>query len=423
MMAKIALHKIRRERIWSFAVVGLLAVGLVTWMIIPSISASLQAGLSSYSNNVSTYMFVYDTGRDHFSYRFPLEVSDKITSIPGVQKVFPIIDNITQFIDNSTVFTLANGTRIGAKGMIIGYQSAVIGGQGGFPQSLITLSAGKLPENEAGFVFNGVASTDFALNVTRTALLPVSTFNQEAKSSSYVDPQTSNEYIRINATAMGQMPYNPMLQQIMVLWSSSFLQQKLGATDYNHTFGGEGANFFIVKAQNIQQVEQIAGKLQSIFANYSGYSVIYDQAVVKSELSFQSGSSLLYLAIGVTCMFAVISIIFIITYVFISRRSWETGLLLSQGWNWRRITNLYISYYLTLGLVAIAISVPSSLLAASRFSLSFQAYDNTLTIPMVINPYLIASGTAICLLISALAAYFAIHRMRKMGLDNLLREF
>ena len=122
-------------------------------------------------------------------------------------------------------------------------------------------------------------------------------------------------------------------------------------------------------------------------------------------------------------MFAVISIIFIITYVFISRRSWETGLLLSQGWNWRRITNLYISYYLTLGLVAIAISVPSSLLAASRFSLSFQAYDNTLTIPMVINPYLIASGTAICLLISALAAYFAIHRMRKMGLDNLLREF
>ena len=108
-------------------------------------------------------MFVYDTGRDHFSYRFPLEVSDKITSIPGVQKVFPIIDNITQFIDNSTVFTLANGTRIGAKGMIIGYQSAVIGGQGGFPQSLITLSAGKLPENEAGFVFNGVASTDFRL--------------------------------------------------------------------------------------------------------------------------------------------------------------------------------------------------------------------------------------------------------------------
>ena len=98
MMAKIALHKIHRERIWSFAVVGLLAVGLVTWMIIPSISASLQAGLSSYSNNVSTYMFVYDTGRDHFSYRFPLEVSDKITSIPGVQKVFPIIGNITQLI-------------------------------------------------------------------------------------------------------------------------------------------------------------------------------------------------------------------------------------------------------------------------------------------------------------------------------------
>jgi ABC-type antimicrobial peptide transport system permease subunit len=426
MTTKIAIRKIRKERMWSLAIVGLLTIGLTTWMVVPSLSASLQKGLTSYSNSVATYIFVYNTGEDYKS-RLPAKVTDQIAAIAGVQEVYPIVANWTYFIGLNIDMILANGTRLNMTGSIGGHYSAVIGGQGGFPQALISLSAGRLPENgEAGFIVNGLANSTLRMNQTYVAAFEEPSQNRTPNVNTYVD-DWGREYVRFNATAVGQMPYNPMFQQVGVLWNSNFLRQKLGVQLYDETFGGEGPNYFIVKAEGIGQVEQVADNLQAIFTDlstdYPGYSVIYDQATVQAQLSFQSGSAVLYELIGITSLLSVTSLVFLIIYVFSGRRSWEAGLLITQGWNWRKITKLFFNYYLLLGILAVAISAPLSVLIARQVGYSFQVYGNTLVIPILISPYTLVSCLVISLLVSTVAAYFAVWRMKKMGLDNLLREY
>jgi len=420
MTTKIAMRKVSKERMWSLAIVGLLTIGLTTWIIVPSLSASLQQGLSTYSNNVATYMFVYNTGLAGYNSRVPANVTHEIARILGVQDVYPIVNNMTYFLDVNRTWTLADGTTLNVSA-IEGRQSAVIGLQGGFPQSLISLSAGKLPENEASCIINGIAVEQFTINQTYAVGFPLG--NGSSIDNTYYDSATRQEYVRFNATVVGFMPYNPMLQQVDVLWDPSFLRLKMGAQLYNQTFGGEGANYFIVKAQELGQVEQIANQLQSIFTDYPGYSVIYDQTTVQAQLSFQSGSGILYALIGITSLFSVVSLVFLVTYVFSGRRRWEAGLLITQGWNWRRITKLFFYYYLVLGVVAAVISAFLSLFIGSQFGYSFQVYANTLVTPILISPYLVISGLAISLVVSVAAAYFAVWRMKNMGLDNLLREY
>lgn len=422
MRNKIAIYKVLKERIWSLAIVSLLTVGLTTWMLVPSISASLQEGFSSYSNSVATYVFVYNTGADNYESRISGDVTEEIAAIDGVQEVYPIVINWTCFISNRTAH-LSDGTAINMTGFIERRKSAVIGGQGGFPQSLIAISAGKLPDaREASFVINGVASWSFAINQTYTVLFPTSSTGESLNASVYLD-FLGREYMQFNARVVGQMPYNPMLQQAEILWNSTFLRQKLGEQLYKQTFGGEGANYYIVKACDIKQVEQVASKLQSIFDKYLGYSVIYDEAAVQTQLSFQSGSGILYTLIGITALSSVVSLVFLVTYVFSGRRKWEAGLLITQGWSWQSVTNLFIYYYVFLGIIAVAISALLSILISSQFEYSFQVYANTLVIPIVIRPYLFASSLIISLIVSAGAAYFAVWRMKKMGLDHLLREY
>jgi len=423
MTMKIAIRKIRKEK-WSLAIAGLLTIGLSTWIIVPSISSSLQLGLSSYGNSVATYLFVYNTGWDNSYSRIPENVTAQIAAIPHVQAVYPIVINLTYFFDRGKIWTLANGTHLNTTGSIEIVQSAVIGGQGGFPESPIGLSEGRLPENEeAGFIINGIAAWEFTMNQTYTVGFPAPSNNGSTNANNYLDPTTGQEYMRFNATGVGNMPYNPMLQQVDVLWDPSFLKLKIGAQIYNQTFGGEGANYFIVKAQDLGQVEQIANQLELIFADYPGYSVIYDQTTVNAQLSFQSGSGILYNLIGVTSLFSVVSLVFLFTYVFSGRRKWEAGLLITQGWNWRRVSKLFFYYYIVLGVAAAVISTGLSLLIGSQFGYSFQVYANTLMIPILISPYMIASGLAISLLVSGAAAYFAVWRMKNMELDNLLREY
>src|SRR3989304_845705 len=105
--AKNATRKVREEKMWSLAFVGLLTIGLTTWLVVPSISASLQTGFSSYGKSVATYMFVYNTGSDNYQYRIPANVNDEISAISGVQEVYPIVANWTY---TRLTRTLPNGT-------------------------------------------------------------------------------------------------------------------------------------------------------------------------------------------------------------------------------------------------------------------------------------------------------------------------
>jgi hypothetical protein len=383
-LTKIVLRKLYNERIWSISLVGLLTIGLVIWIVVPSLSASLEEGLRSYNNSVGTYLFVYNTGEDSYQSRLPSEVTTKIHALLGVQEAYPIVNNFTYFIDAFTMHLEDRNITINRMQV----QSAGIGGQNGFPEALISLSAGRVPGNEAAFLLNGLATESFKIN-----------------QSYAVDFSESSQ--KFNATAVGQMPYNPMLQQAAILWNSTFLQQQLGSQLYEQTFGGEGANLFIVKAQDIGQVEKIADSLKSIFEDYPGYSIIYDQTSVKAQLSFQSGTGVLYDLIGVASFFSVSSIIFLIT----------------QGWKWRMVLKVYVYYYTVLGILATALSTFLSILIAGQIGYSFQVYATTLTIPTVISPYLLISGFIISILVSIVAAYFGVWRMKQMGLDNLLREY
>jgi ABC-type lipoprotein release transport system permease subunit len=397
----IALRKARKEKLWSVAMVGLLTIGLTTWMVVPSLSTSLQEGFSSYANNVATYMFVYNMGEDSYQSRIPAQTTNKIQSLEGVQEVYPVVNNFTYFIDAFT-FHLP-GNRTGVIGRMSN-PSAVIGGKNGFPEKLISLSAGRLPEDRAEFLINGLAASAFNMN------------------QSYIVDFAEGSP-KFNATGVGQMPFNPMFQQAAILWNSAFLQRQLGSQFYDQTFGGEGANMFIVKVEDIEKVEPVAHELQLIFADYGGYAVMYDPEMVKAQLSFQSGSSVLYSLIGVLSLFSAVSIIFLFSYVFSGRRRWEAGLLITQGWSWRKVTLLFFNYFLILGILAAALAIALSLLVSSQITFSFQVYSNTLVIPAVITPITIVTGVAISLVVSVLAAIFAVWRMRKMGLDTLLREF
>lgn len=401
MIAKIVIRKLCNEKIWSISLVGLLTIGLITWMVVPSLSASLEEGFRSYNNSVATYMFVYNTGEDGYQSRLPAKVTMEIRALAGVLEVYPIVINFTYFIDAFTMH-LPGGRNITINRMAV--ESAVIGGQNGFPEALISLSAGRLPGNEAGFLLNGLAAESFKLN--QSYIVDFSEFSQ-----------------KFNATAVGQMPYNPMLQQATILWNSTFLQQQLGSQLYEQTFGGEGANLFIIKAQDIGQVEKIADNLKSIFADYPGYSIIYDQTGVKSQISFQSGTGILYDLIGLASFFSTSSIIFLVTYVFSSKRRWEAGLLITQGWKWNKVLRVYVYYYLTLGILAFILSAFFSILIAGQIRYSFQVYASTLTIPVTISPYLLTTGLIISLMVSIAAAYFGVWRMKHMRLDNLLKEY
>jgi ABC-type antimicrobial peptide transport system permease subunit len=422
MTAKVAMGKVRRERLWSLAILGLLIIGLTTWMIIPSMSESLQRGLSSYGNSVATYIFVYNTGLDGYLSRIPANISNQIVEIPGVQEDYPILVNWTNILGTNVELTFADGNRLDSSRTMVGYRSAVIGGQRGFPQSLIGLSGGTLPNDEAGFLYNGL---DDALTLKQTYavffICPSQNNSAEVESS-----QTSifldREYVSFNATVTGTTIFNPILQQVYIMWNSTFLQKQLGPELYYQTFGGEGANFFIIKAADIRQVKEVASNLQSLFSSFPGYSVIYDQASVYAELSFQSQSGFLYELIGIMSFLSVASLIFLVTYVFSNRRGWEAGMLATQGWSWRRVNKMYFCYYFILGVVAIAISIPLSLFVGSNIMYSFQVYGNKLVIPVSIDPYLIISGAAISLMVSATASWFSVGRMKKTGLDNLLRK-
>ncbi len=401
MTVNVALRKVRNEKLWSIALMGLLTIGLTTWMVVPSLSSSLQEGFSSYANNVATYMFVYNMGEDSYQSRIPAETTNKMHAIEGVQEVYPVVNNFTYFIDAFTFRTPNNQT------VTIGRmtsQSAVIGGKNGFPEALISLSAGRLPEDKAEFLLNGLAASSFQIN------------------QSYI-VDFSEGSPKFNATGVGQMPFNPMFQQAAILWNSTFLQRQLGSQFYEQTFGGEGANMFIVKVEDIEKVEPVAHELQLIFADYAGYSVMYDPEMVKAQLSFRSGSGVLYNLIGVLSLFSVVALIFLFSYVFSGRRRWEAGLLITQGWTWRNVTTLFFTYFLILGFLAAAVSVALSVLISSQIKYSFQVYANTLVIPAVITLTTIVTGVAVSLVVSIVAAYFAVWRMKKMGLDNLLREY
>ena len=78
---------------WSILVVGVLTSGLTAWILVPSVGSTLSSNLNTYANVVATYISVEGGGGV-----IPQPMINEISSIPGVQYVYPFVSNETYFV-------------------------------------------------------------------------------------------------------------------------------------------------------------------------------------------------------------------------------------------------------------------------------------------------------------------------------------
>lgn len=408
MIERIFVRKLHRERIFSFAMIGLLCVGITVWMIVPSISSSLQNGFTAYADNTATYIVVQNTAG--YTYRMPQSLVNKVRDINGVAIVFPIVRNITWLLDQPMQAGCQPGPQCLNITANVGIPSAVVGGGSGYPPVLLSITSGGLPHEAQEFIINDITNGELKMNHTYPIGFSTPSLNNSASSFLF------------NATAVGANVYTPLLNQVPLLWNSTLLRDHVGSQIYNQTFGGYGANFLIIKAQNPRAVQGVAVRLNEILGNQS-YQVEYDQAAIQNFLSFQGQSGFLYSLVGVISLGMVISLVFLLIDVATRRRKWEIGLLVTQGWSWRLVAKLFFEYYCVLGLISYIVSFVVSFFATRFLVFRYQVFSNVLSIPVTLNPNVLVSGLLITILLAAGGTFFVVWRMRKTGLDSILSEF
>lgn len=400
--------KVRRDFSWTLAIALILTAGLTAWIIIPSISGSLQTGLEDYGNRVSTFIVVQNTAGLHPGSGSQLLQNSvtRIESIAGVQAVYPIEYNYTFQLTTSKM-CLQSGCRNVT--LVEGITSAVIGGKNGFPLALIPLVKGHLPQgNESAFVENS----------SGLGIFHNGTYQLEIGSSEW----NSTQSVKFNATGAGVTALNPLTGQVEILWDSTFLQHELGTRLYNSTFGGP-PNFMIIKADNIGQVESVASSVSQILKSNSTFFVTYDQATLLALQSLESQSLPLYELLSGVSLAATTLVLFLVSYLGAVRRKWEPGLFLTQGWTWARYSRFVVSYFFVVAIAASALSALLSLIIERFLLYHFPVSGNVLTITTTIDPLYLISTIPLSFLVSGLAALASTSRMKRMGLDTILRDY
>lgn len=402
-----ARRKALRETSWSIIVIVIMSVGFTGGIIIPSVGSSLQSGVEQYANAVATYVVVQNNGNPStLNQTIPPALLNQIASIDGVQQVYPVVTNYTIFLFHPPR-TLGN-VRIGNTTMIavqasLGFLSAVVGGSTGYPPQLVDPAIGRAPgAGESGFLFN--SNQDNPFNVSNSAQVQVAGTN-------------------FTATELGINKYIPLIgNNLGVLWDSSFMKNKLGGVLFDQTFG-KGVNFIIVKAVSINDVPSVVSRLQQLFAGYSSYFVTYDQGTVHSLTSLETGVAPLYELLGVVSLaFAAIAVL-TVSYISVSRRGWEAGLLLSQGWTWKNVRNYFIFYFLILAGISLALSVMASY-ALSRYTGSaYEVYGGYLDVAVSPGLGFVLAASVMALLLSVVSSFLIIRRLQRTGLDKILRDF
>lgn len=399
--------KIRRDASWTIILVLILTSGLTVWMFVPSLSGSLQTGLGDYGDRVSTYIVIQNTAGLHPGGGSTTlqNLLPQIESLPGVQAAYPIDYNYTNELGNF-VICLPNCRNITG---VTGFESAVIGGRNGYPSALIELTEGHIPQgNESAFIDNNPNIAAFH-NGTYQLMIGSNDWN-------------STRGIKFNATIAGVSAVNPLTGQIQILWNATFLQHELGSRLYNSTFGGP-PNFMIIKAGNIGEVEGVAAAVSKLLKSDPSFFVTYDQATLLALQSLESQSVPLYWLLTGISLAASATVIFLVSYLGAARRKWEPGLLLTQGWTWAKYSRFILSYFLIIAVVSFAIGAVVALSIDHFFLYQFQVTGNILTVKTAIDPLYVISAFPLSLFVSSIASLASISRMRRMGLDNILREY
>ncbi len=409
----LAWKRVFREAGWSLVIVVVLTSGLVAWILIPSVATSLETGVDAYSNGVGTYIVV-NTGGGRCVPAFggcasllPQNVTDAIARIPGVEKTYPIILNLTTlYVRNST----------GQVTMYEGETSALLGGPKGFPPSLLVLAAGRYPSNAPEFDINRAPNVQ--LNATEEVDIACQFCLHPAQSHGNVtDP--------FEATAVGSLALNPLFANVFILWNSTLMLHKLGPTLYRQTWDGNGSNYIIVKVDSVADVPRVANATQQLIQppQYGLFTVVYNQALSQSLQSLTSQTAPLYELIGAVSLIAVAGVSFLVSLLIARRRDWEAGVYLTQGWSWREVYTLYSAYFLFLSLASFAIAALLSTFASRYFTATYNVYGTFTTFTAAVVPLYLISGLAFAIVLAFLSSYIIVRRQKRMGLDDIVREY
>lgn len=409
----LAWKRVFREAGWSLVIVVILTSGLVAWILIPSVASSLEAGVGAYSNSVGTYIVV-NTGGDRCVPAFggcasllPQNVTDAIARIPGVEKTYPIILNLTTlYVRNSA----------GQVTMYEGETSALLGGPKGFPTSLLVLAAGRYPNNAPEFEINRAPSIQ--LNATEEVDIACQFCLHPAQSHGNVTDS-------FEATAVGSLALNPLFANVFILWNSTFMLHKLGPTLYSQTWEGNGSNYIIVKVDSVADVPRVVNATQQLIQapQYGLFTVVYNQALSQSLQSLTSQTAPLYEIIGAVSLVAVAGVSFLVSLLVARRRDWEAGVYLTQGWSWREVYVLYATYFVFLSLVSFIIAALLSAFASRYFTATYNVYGTFVTFTAAVVPLYLVGGLAFAVALAFFSSYIVVRRQRRMGLDSIVREY
>jgi FtsX-like permease family len=394
-----------REHGWSVIIIVIMVAGLSGWVVIPSTGLSLESGLNNYANAAATYIVVSYNGNPNYrGQSLSNSTLAQFQSIAGVESVYPIGINETNVYTPGYTLPPENGNNLTLTMSEIGFTSAVIGGVDGFPPQLLVLSSGAMPTPGSGsFVLNG----------------------------NYGGPDLSNGTwkmqvggLNVTARSSGSSQYIPLIgNNLQILWDRSFTLNQLGAKLFGQTFGR--INFVIIKATDVSQVSAIANTVTSDLTSggYKAYNVNYDALTVQNLQSLEAGTAPEYTLLGIVSLGGMVLGVIAVSFVAINRRGWEAGLLVSQGWRFRDVLTYYFTYFaVLLGLSALLATVVS--IAVTRFtSVSFSVYAGTVELAPSLNYGYLVGGIAVMLLVCALVSWLMVRKVRRSGLDSILRSF
>jgi len=393
-----------RELGWSAIIIVIMVAGLSGWVVIPSIGLSLESGLNNYANAAATYIVVSYNGNPSYSGQYLSNSTlSRFQSIAGVESVYPVGINetvvytpgLTQQENNITVSITQ-----------VGYTSAVIGGDDGYPTQLLVLSSGNLPVPGSG---------SFILNANQGAL----GYNLSGRS---LKMQVGG--VNLTARSAGQSQYIPLIgNNLQILWDRTLMVNQLGSKLFSQTFGH--FNFVVIKASDVAQVSSVAATVTSELASggYKAYTVDYDALTVQNLQSLEAGTAPEYVLLGIVSLAGMILGVIAVSFVAVNRRGWEAGLLVSQGWKFKDVLTYYFTYFAVLLVLSAALAAVLSL-AATRFStVSFSVYGGSVEVMPTFNFEYLAAGIAIMLLVCAFVSWAMVRKVRRSGLDSILRSY
>jgi hypothetical protein len=422
--AKLAVGRAAREPGWSLLVIGVLASGFSAWIIIPSIGTSLQANLVSYANGAATYLAVAPTGGCN-SVRcystIPQQAIRAVSTASGVQAVYPFAINSTYFVARN-FSTTENGRSVVIPRARFGVTSAVFGGPYGFPTGLLALSGGRLPGNEPSFVYQTYVPLgsnfppEIQVGLNKTAEVVIGCLRCPTGNITTVGPY-------FNATGNGIISSNFLFSSVAVMWNWAFLADLLGPRDFNQTFGPGQTNYMIVKVDSVADVPEAAAELSFVLEQYPPYQLYYDQAFFDNTKSFVSRVAPLYQVFGLISFIAVVAVSLLMSNFVAGKRSWEAGMLLTQGWAWGDIAVVYFAYFLLLSLISFLIAGAISIAVSRLFTANYVVYGQAVTFTAYADPTYVFVGLMLALVLPPLEAWTIIKRLRGTELDKILSEY